>query len=133
MHVISNLNMQRMLYNMRTPSYIGEVNCTGIDLGNLPPYIHGMRILPTDMNERWAFEVDVEYCGGAALETETRLEVRELESQKAIVDTTLQSSSVVEATSELLESFADFRNQLNLDDAVQQKNDGDPKLGKYFL
>lgn len=118
---------QRMLYNMRTPSYIGEVNCTRIDLGNLPPYIHGMRILPTDMNEVWAFEVDIEYCGDAALETETRLEVRELESQKAIVNTDLQSSSLVEATSELLESFADFGNPLNLDDAVQQKNDGDPK------
>lgn len=129
----SNLNMQRMLYNMRTPSYIGEVNCTRIDLGNLPPYIHGMRILPTDMNEMWAFEVDIEYCGDAALETETRLEVRELESQKAIVNTNLQSSSLVEATSELLESFADFGNPLNLDDAVQQKNDGDPKRGKYLL
>ncbi|KAM3702913.1 hypothetical protein ACB098_04G058000 [Castanea mollissima] len=43
--------VQRTLSNMRTPSYIGDVICTDIDLGNLPPYIHGMRILPMDMNE----------------------------------------------------------------------------------
>ncbi|KAG7944193.1 hypothetical protein I3843_15G087600 [Carya illinoinensis] len=105
--------VQRTLSSTRTPSYIGELICTAIDLGNLPPYIHGVRIVPMDMNEVWAFEVDIEYSGGVVLDIETRLEVRELDFQKGIVDSDPGSSSVGEISSDLLEGFEYFRRQLN--------------------
>lgn len=105
---------QRTLSNMRAPSYIGEVICTDIDLGNLPPHIHGMRVLPMDMNEVWSLEVDIEYSGGVVLDIETRLEVRELDLQKGIVDSNPESNSVGDVSSDLLEGFEYYGNQLNL-------------------
>ncbi|KAK9278969.1 hypothetical protein L1049_028551 [Liquidambar formosana] len=124
--------IQRTLSNMRIPSYIGEVICTGMDLGNLPPYIHGMRVLPVDMNEVWAFEIDIEYSGGALLDIETRLEVRELENQKRLADINSESSSVGGVTSDLLEGFECYRKQLTLShgtvDPPEQKDDGDLKM-----
>ncbi|XP_024026925.1 uncharacterized protein LOC21387793 isoform X2 [Morus notabilis] len=106
--------IQRTLSNMRTPSYIGEVICTDVDLGNIPPYIHGIRVLPMDTNEVWAFEVDIEYSGGAVLGIETRLEVRELDPEKSIVGPNSESNSVGDVSSELLEGFEYFGKQLNL-------------------
>ncbi|KAF5468741.1 hypothetical protein F2P56_012871 [Juglans regia] len=105
--------VQRTLSSTRTPSYIGELICTDIDPGNLPPYIHGARILPMDMNEVWAFEVDIEYSGGVVFDIETRLEVRELDFQKGIVDSDPGSSSVGEIPSDLLEDFEYFGRHLN--------------------
>ncbi|XP_022723416.1 testis-expressed protein 2-like [Durio zibethinus] len=118
--------IQRTLSNMRTPSYIGEVICTDIDIGNLPPYIHAMRLLATDMNEVWAFEVDAEYSGGILLDVETRLEVRDLDFQKGIVDTNSESNSVENMSSDLLEGFEHFGKHLNLpkEDEVEPKVDG---------
>jgi hypothetical protein len=99
---------------MRIPSYIGEVICTDLDIGNLPPYVHGLRVLPADMNEVWAFDVDIEYSGGAVLDVETRLEVCELNAQKGIVGENLDSSSVGGVSSDLLEGFEYFGKQLNV-------------------
>ncbi|PPD91697.1 hypothetical protein GOBAR_DD11345 [Gossypium barbadense] len=117
--------LDRTLSNMRTPNYIGEVVCTNIDTGNLPPYIHAMRLLGNDMNEVSAFEVDMEYSGGALLGVETRLEVRDQDFQKGIVDTTSESNSVEDMSSDLLEGFEHFGKHLNLpkEDMV------DPKIG----
>ncbi|TYH68184.1 hypothetical protein ES332_D06G240300v1 [Gossypium tomentosum] len=118
--------IQRTLSNMRTPNYIGEVVCTNIDTGNLPPYIHAMRLLGNDMNEVSAFEVDMEYSGGALLGVETRLEVRDQDFQKGIVDTTSESNSVEDMSSDLLEGFEHFGKHLNLpkEDMVDPKIDG---------
>ncbi|KAI6694351.1 hypothetical protein NL676_022061 [Syzygium grande] len=117
--------IQRTLSNMRTPSYIGEVLCTDIEIGDLPPYIHGMRIIPQDMSETWAFEVDVEYSGGVILDIETRLEVHELDLQNDI-------SNSEEVSPDLLEDFEHLRKQLNLseggNDASEEKGESDPKL-----
>ncbi|TYH14460.1 hypothetical protein ES288_A06G221500v1 [Gossypium darwinii] len=117
--------IQRTLSNMRTPNYIGEVVCTNIDIGNLPPYIHAMRLLGNDMNEVSAFEVDMEYSGGALLRVETRLEVRDQDFQKGIVDTTSESNSVEDMSSDLLEGFEHFGKHLNLpkEDMVDPKID----------
>lgn len=116
---------------MRTPSYIGEVICTEIDPGNLPPYIHGMRILPMDMNEVWALEVDIEYSGGMVLDIETRLEVRELDFQKGLVDSEPGSSS--EISSDLLEGIEYYGKQLSPAGGTvgvpEQKEEGDPNTG----
>ncbi|PON96811.1 hypothetical protein TorRG33x02_075150 [Trema orientale] len=124
--------IQRTLSNMRTPSYIGEVICTDVDPGNIPPYIHAMRVLPTEMNEVWAFEVDIEYSGGAVLGIETRLEVRELDPEKSLVDSNSEANSVGDVSSDLLEGFEYFGKQLNLTegtiDALEHKEEGDPKL-----
>ncbi|CAN6200409.1 unnamed protein product [Urochloa humidicola] len=50
--------IQRTLSNTRTPAYIGEITLAGLSLGELPPYLHRMRVVPLDLNELWAFEVD---------------------------------------------------------------------------
>uniref|UniRef100_A0A2N9FD38 SMP-LTD domain-containing protein n=1 Tax=Fagus sylvatica TaxID=28930 RepID=A0A2N9FD38_FAGSY len=116
----------RTLSNMRTPSYMGEVICTDIDPGNLPPYIHGMRILPMDTNEVWMLEVDIEYSGGAILDIETRLEVHDLDFQKGIVDSDTGSGSVGDVSSDLLEGFEYFGKQLNLsEETVNERKEED--------
>ena len=110
---------------MRTPSYVGEVICTHVDIGNLPPYINAMMLLDTNMNEVWAFEVDAEYSGGILLDVETRLEVRDLDFQKGIVDTNSESNSVENMSSDLLEGFEHFGKNLNL----PKEDEVDPKVG----
>ncbi|KAK8485229.1 hypothetical protein V6N11_021398 [Hibiscus sabdariffa] len=102
--------IQRTLSTMRTPNYIGEVICTKIDIGNRPPYIHAMRLHGKDMNEVSAFEVDAEYSGGALIDVETRIEVRDQDFQKGIVDTNSESN----LSSDLLEGFEHFGKHLNL-------------------
>lgn len=105
-----------------------------MSLGNLPPYIHGMRVVSTDMNEVWAFEVDIEYSGGLVLDIETRLEVGELEHQKSLDDANSESGSVGVVTSDLLEGCEDFKNQLTLserrDVSPELKEEGESKFGK---
>ncbi|XP_050203515.1 uncharacterized protein LOC126653623 [Mercurialis annua] len=122
--------IQRTLSNMRTPNYIGEVICTDLALGSLPPYIHGIRVLPTDMNEVWAWEIDVEYRGGLVLDIETRLEVQNLE--KDMVDANSESSSVGDVSSELLEGIEYFGKELNISegtaDMQERRNEGNLKL-----
>ncbi|XP_071710314.1 uncharacterized protein [Rutidosis leptorrhynchoides] len=107
--------IQRTLSTIRTPSYIGEVICTGVETGNIPPYIHGMRVLPSDLKEVVAMEIDIEYYGGAVLDIETRLEVQELQNP----DTNSDSTSVDEVKTDLLEGFEQYGEQLKLD---KQKN-----------
>ncbi|KAI7985050.1 Testis-expressed protein 2 [Camellia lanceoleosa] len=124
--------IQRTLSNMRIPSYMGDLTCTGIDLGSLPPYINCMRVLPSDMNEVWALEIDIRYSSGVVINIETRLEVQELGSEEGMMDTNLESSSVGEVTSDLLEGFEYFGKQLELSegtlDAAEHKDEPDLKL-----
>ena len=79
---------------MRTPSYIGELICSDVDTGNLPPHIHGTRVLPMEMSGVWAFELDLEYSGEAMIDVETRVDIREVDLQKGITDTRLQPGEV---------------------------------------
>ncbi|KAJ8768312.1 hypothetical protein K2173_021252 [Erythroxylum novogranatense] len=124
--------IQRSLSNMRLPGYIGDVICKDLDLGNIPPYIHGIRVLPTDMNEVWAWEMDLEYYGGMVLNIETRLEVRDQDLQKGVADTRLEPSSNGDVSSDLLEGFEYLGKQLNLPeetvDARNQRDKSDPRL-----
>ncbi|KAL0318721.1 UNVERIFIED_CONTAM: hypothetical protein Sangu_2028300 [Sesamum angustifolium] len=110
---------------MRIPSYIGEVTCTSVDPGTLPPHILAMRVLPSDMNEMWALEIDFEYLGGAVLDIETRLEIRELESEE---ETRFDTNTAGEVTSDLLDGFEYLGKQLKLpEDTIQemkQKDEG---------
>ncbi|XP_022896929.1 testis-expressed protein 2-like [Olea europaea var. sylvestris] len=119
--------IQRTLSNMRGPNYLGEVTCTSVDPGTLPPHILAMRVIPTDTNELWALEVDLEYSGGMVLETETRLEIRELEFEGE--QTSSNSSTVGDVTSDLLEGIEHFGKQLKLSeeitDGVEEKDKGD--------
>lgn len=122
--------IQRTLSNMRTPSYIGEVVCTDINIGNVPPCIIGMRVLPMEMSEVCALEVDIEYSGSALLEIETRLEVREeLELQKETEGSNPESSNVGAVPSDILEGFEYLDEQLNLaegmNDLQEPKGDGE--------
>ncbi|XP_065877433.1 uncharacterized protein [Euphorbia lathyris] len=121
--------IQRTLASMRKPNYIGEIMCTDIGLGSLPPHIHGIRVLPTDMNDVWAWELDVEYRGGLVLDIETRLEVQKL--QKDMVDTNSGLSSIGEVSPDLLEDFENLGKQLNLSegtvDLQDQRNEGNVK------
>ncbi|KAK1610195.1 hypothetical protein QYE76_033868 [Lolium multiflorum] len=104
--------IQRSLSNMRTASYIGEITLTDLNLGELPPYLRRMRVLPRDLNELWAFEVDFEYCGGIMLHTEARLEIQEPELQKDIMKTTLEADSNGAVNSEFLENIEHYGNQV---------------------
>ncbi|XP_042012459.1 testis-expressed protein 2-like [Salvia splendens] len=126
--------IQRALSNMRIPSYIGEVTCTAVDPGTLPPRILAMRVLPSDMNEVWSMEMDVEYLGGMVLDIITRLELRELEVEEE--KTRLNGNGDGEVPSDLLEGFEDLGKQLKLgeetntegyhdtDDADNPRNSG---------
>ncbi|CAH8359423.1 unnamed protein product [Eruca vesicaria subsp. sativa] len=106
--------IQRVLSNMRIPSYIGDLICCDVKIGSLPPYIHGTRILPMEMNGVWAFELDVEYTGGAGLEVQTRVDAREEDLQKGIAEGKLQPNSSGDVSSEFLEGLADFEKQLSV-------------------
>ncbi|KAK4394956.1 Nucleus-vacuole junction protein 2 [Sesamum angolense] len=110
---------------MRIPSYIGEVTCTSVDPGTLPPHILAMRVLPSDMNEMWALEIDFEYLGGAVLDIETRLEIRELESEE---ETRFDTNTAGEVTSDLLDGFEYLGKQLKLPEdtihEMKQKDEG---------
>ncbi|KAL0799730.1 hypothetical protein Bca101_054905 [Brassica carinata] len=113
--------IQRVLSNMRTPSYIGELICSDVDTGNLPPHIHGTRVLPMEMSGVWAFELDIEYSGEAVIEVETRVDIREVDLQKGITDARLHPSSAGEVSSN---PVGDFEKQL-----VQ--NGGSNKTDEY--
>ncbi|RID56060.1 hypothetical protein BRARA_G03285 [Brassica rapa] len=104
--------IQRVLSNMRIPSYIGDLICCDVKIGSLPPYIHGTRILPMEMNGVWAFELDVEYTGGAGLEVQTRVDAREEDLQ--IAEGKLQPNSSGDVPPEFLEGLADFEKQLSV-------------------
>ncbi|KAL0701612.1 hypothetical protein Bca4012_057734 [Brassica carinata] len=123
--------IQRVLSNMRIPSYIGDLICCDVKIGSLPPYIHGARILPMEMNGVWAFELDVEYTGGAGLEVETRVDAREEDLQKGIAEGKLQPNSSGDVPPEFLEGLADFEKQLSVpgetDDAQDVKTGGSDK------
>ncbi|XP_022841595.1 testis-expressed protein 2-like [Olea europaea var. sylvestris] len=122
--------IQRALSNMRCPNYLGEVTCTSVDPGTLPPHILAMRVLPSDTNELWTLEVDIEYSGGMVFEIETRLEIRELELEGEQTSSNL--SDVGEVTSDLLEGIEYYGKQLKLseetNDEVEEKDEGDPIL-----
>ncbi|KAG5109066.1 hypothetical protein JHK84_045973 [Glycine max] len=127
--------IQRTLANMRTPSYVGEVICTDINMGNVPPHIIRMRVLPMEMSEVCALEVDIEYAGGALLEIETRLEVREPEHERGTEDSNPESSNVGAVPSDLLEGFECLGEQLNLaegmNDLQEPKGDDMSKSFKH--
>ncbi|PWA82421.1 hypothetical protein CTI12_AA076700 [Artemisia annua] len=105
--------IQRTLSTIRTPSYIGEIICTGVNIGNVPPYIHGMRVLPSDLKEVVVMEIDIEYYGGAVLDIETRLEVQELENSET-------SDSTHEVASDLIEGVEYYGEQLKLNERSSQ-------------
>ncbi|GER38409.1 testis-expressed sequence 2 protein [Striga asiatica] len=117
--------IQRALSNMRIPSYIGEVNCTAVDPGNLPPHVLAMRVLPSNMDEVWSLEIDLEYQGGMVLDFETRLEIRELELEGG--ETSFGMNNASEATSDLLEGFEDLGKQLKISEEtpidIKQKDE----------
>ncbi|KAJ4916061.1 putative integral membrane protein conserved region (DUF2404) [Raphanus sativus] len=116
--------IQRMLSNMRTPSYIGELICSDVDLGNLPPHIHGTRVLPMEMNGVWAFELDIEYSGEAVIDVETRVNIREVDLQKGINDTMLHPTSSAGEEEVSSNGVEDFDKQLVIPvDAGEVKND----------
>ncbi|XP_072995502.1 uncharacterized protein [Typha latifolia] len=104
--------IQRTLSNLRTPTYIGEITCTALDLGNVPPYIYRMRVLPLNLNEVWAVEVDFEYSGGILLHIATRLEVHEPELQKDIIRASLETDSNGEVSEDFLEGIEHYGHQL---------------------
>lgn len=121
---------------MRTPVYIGGVTCTDLDLGNLPPFIHKMRVLPVDLSEVWAVEVDIEYSGGIVLDVETRIEVCEQELQKDDLDKSLGLSTAGEINSDLPEGVDYHGNHLGFPSTsanqMENRDEGGDKVGECF-
>nr|CAB3471541.1 unnamed protein product [Digitaria exilis] len=118
---------KRTLSNTRTPTYIGEITLSGLSLGKLPPYLHRMRVLPRDLNELWAFEVDFEYSSGILLDIETRLEIREPELEKDIITTSLKDDSNGAVSSDVLDSIEQYSSQFRSSEASDSalKDNGD--------
>lgn len=56
-----------------------------------------------DMNDVWAFEIDVEYSGGLLLEIETRIEVMDSEIQRDVPELNQESNLVKDINSDLAE------------------------------
>ncbi|XP_066375886.1 uncharacterized protein [Miscanthus floridulus] len=121
--------IQRTLSNTRTPAYIGEITLTDLNLGKLPPYLHRMRVLPPDLNESWAFEVDFEYSSGILLHIETRLEVQAPELEKDILKTNIKDDSNGDVGSDFLDSIEQYGNQFRpseaLDSAAEVNDEAD--------
>jgi len=115
---------------MRTPGFIAGVTCTGLDLGNLPPFIHKMRVIPVDLNEVWAMEVDIEYSGGIVLDVETRIEVYDQELQKDGLDNGLGLCSSAEETSDLLEGIGLSSNSV---DQMENRDEGNRDGESLYL
>ncbi|XP_054821717.1 uncharacterized protein LOC129320334 [Prosopis cineraria] len=115
--------IQNALASMRTPSYVGEIICTGVHTGSLPPCIVGMRVLPMEMSEVWGFEVDIEYPGGALLDIESRLEVGELDNASGVGDSDRDSPDSVDVSSDLLQGLEDLGKHLNLSDGMGDAQD----------
>lgn len=110
--------------------------CTGIHLGNLPPYIHGMRVIPSDMNNVMALEIDIEYRGGAVLDIETRVEVGDLDISESMTSNS-ETTSMDEVASDLLEGIEHYRNELKLSEEtaekMEAKSEGNPKIGWFYI
>ncbi|XP_004512702.1 uncharacterized protein [Cicer arietinum] len=121
--------IQRTMSNIRTPAYVGEVICTDINMGNVPPCIIGMRVLPVEMSEVCALEIDIEYSGSAILEIETRLEVGELECHRGAEGLNPESTNAGSVPSDILQDFEYFDKQLGLAEGTNDlrdiKEDGD--------
>uniref|UniRef100_A0A0D3FCC4 SMP-LTD domain-containing protein n=1 Tax=Oryza barthii TaxID=65489 RepID=A0A0D3FCC4_9ORYZ len=128
-HKAIKARIQRTLSSMRTPPYVGDITLADFSLGKLPPYVHAMRVLPLDLNELWAFEVDFEYSSGILLHIETRLEVQEPELQKDIMKSNFGTDSNGEVESDLLESIEQYGNQFrdsqNSVSSVEEKGEPD--------
>ncbi|XP_020586878.1 testis-expressed protein 2-like [Phalaenopsis equestris] len=114
--------IQKTLSNMRTPSYIGGITCASLDLGNLPPYIHKIRVLPMDLTEVWAVEFDIEYLGGLLLDIETRIEVCAPELQEEFINASSETN-YNEETSSLLEGIEYYSHQLNPSTSLEDQLD----------
>ncbi|CAN6463322.1 unnamed protein product [Victoria cruziana] len=134
-------HIQKSLSNIRTPSYVGGVTCSNLDLGNLPPYVHSMRVLPMDMNDVWIVEVDIEYSGGAVIYIETRLEVGAPDFQKGIIGASSESTSERDENTDFLEGLEQLGleqlgGQLGLSqdasDSFKKGTEDDSKEGKSF-
>ncbi|XP_073280196.1 uncharacterized protein [Primulina huaijiensis] len=121
--------IQKSLSDMRMPNYIGDITCTAMDPGSLPPRILAMRVLPSNMNEMWAFEIDIEYLGGTILNFETRLEVRELELEGEKMQ--LETNAVGDVTSGILADFESIGEQLkhSEEEMDETKQKDEAKLG----
>ncbi|KAK4375813.1 hypothetical protein RND71_006490 [Anisodus tanguticus] len=119
--------IQRTLSNIRIPSYIGEVTCTAVNIGNLPPYIRAMRVLPSDTNEFWAFEIDLQYSGGAILDVETRVAVQDLDLPEG--DEPEIESSDHDVKYDLLEGAERFgklkHSEVDVDKKMDQTKEGE--------
>ncbi|GAB4842659.1 hypothetical protein Ancab_012632 [Ancistrocladus abbreviatus] len=126
--------IQRSLSNMRIPRCIGEITCTDVDPGDLPPHIHGMRAIPTDMNDVWILEMDIEYSGGIVLYIEARFEVCEPDLQNNALDPNIEASSDGGETADLLEGFEHLGEELKLSgrstNSVESKDINDTKVDK---
>ncbi|KAJ3692962.1 hypothetical protein LUZ60_012057 [Juncus effusus] len=104
-----NDRIKRTLSNARIPTYIKQIMCTSINLGSVPPFITKSRVLPMNLDELCALELEFEYSGGIKLNFETRLEIQEAELQKEILE---GQNGNLEAGSELMEGMEQYRNDL---------------------
>lgn len=129
--VISRIRsvLQRQLSKVPTPSYIGKINCTQLDLGNSPPLAQNFHLLPMESDGGWGLEADVEYYGGAILTIETRIDVRDSNArEKGVVqglEQTLSGQGNVDLLNKGLENLrTDFRFAVEESISVNDQRNG---------
>lgn len=127
--------LQRQLAKVPTPSYIGKINCTHLDLGNSPPLAQNVHLLPMDSEGGWGLEADVEYYGGAILTIETRIDVRDSNAREKVVVQGLEQTLTGQPSVDLLNrGFESLKTDFHIavDDgssAGDQRNGGAPDQG----
>lgn len=102
---------------------------TDLNLGKLPPFLHRMRVVPLDLHELWAFEVDFEYSSGILLHIETRLEVQAPELEKDILKTNIKDDSNGDVHSDLLDSIEQYGNQFSPSEALNSAAEVNDEAG----
>jgi hypothetical protein len=92
-----------------------------------------MRVVPQDLNELWAFEVDFEYSSGMLLHIETRLEIREPELEKDIMRTSLKDDSNGDVGSDVLDSIEQYGNQFRSSEALDSVVEDNDEAGSWHF
>lgn len=114
---------------MRFPSFLGRVECSGLDIGDLPPYIHNVKVVSKDMNEVLTAEIDTEYSGGITF----AFEVGQLGCRGSSMDSNLELESGSEMAllhSEGLQNNGEQMSVLDSSGDGEEREEKEKKIGE---
>lgn len=94
--------IQKQFAKIVTPAYMGNINCTKLELGSKPPMFHSMQVNPKHSDYIWSFDAVVEYSGDAQIKIDTHLDVRDSVSQENVVNQSLEPTLAGAAAADML-------------------------------